>query len=113
MRKTIKSYALLRMHINKMMIIKVATDTTIAIITTTFLSSSGGFRLNGLSESLLVSFVEVKERFFDAIVEGKEPFLVKIIVVTGAFGVVVLVVVMVLTDVPGFCVVGANRVIGS
>ena len=108
------------MHINKTIIINVATDATTAIITTTFLSSSDGFRLNGLLGPLLAAFIEGEERLFDAIVEDKEPLLVVIVeaaesllVVTGVVFVVVLVVVMVLTDMLGVCVIGANRVIGS
>lgn len=90
------------MHINKMMIIKVAIDATVAIIITTFLSSSGGFRLNGLSEPLLV-----------AIFENREPLFVTIVIVTAAVVVLVVVLGEVQTDVLGVCVVDTNRVIGS
>ena len=107
-----------------MRIIKVATDATVAIIITIFLSSSNGFRLNGLSELLLVAFVERAETLFDGIVEGaesvfvlidlgREALLVAIIVATVAVVVVVVVVVVVLTDVLDACVVDTNRVIGS
>ena len=102
------------MHINKMMIIKVATDTTVAITITTFLSSSGGFRLNDLSEPLLVAFAEGAEILIDVIVEGIV-FAVFSVVAAAIFVVVFIavVIVVVLVDVLGVCVVGANRVIGS
>ena len=102
------------MHINKMMIIKVATDATVAITITTFLSSFVEFRLNGLSEPLLAAFVESAETLIDVIVEGI--VFVVFSVVAGAIVVVVfmaVVIVVVLVDVLGVCVVGTNRVIGS
>ena len=122
------------MHINKMIIIKVATD-AIAIIITTFLSSSGGFRLNGLSESLLVAvvedaktlsnaivegaepllvvIVENREPFLGGIVEGRESLLIAIIVATAVVLVLVVFLVVILTDVLGVCVVDANGATGS
>ena len=96
-----------------MRIIKVATDATVAIIITIFLSSSNGFRLNGLSELLLDGIVEGAESVFVLIDLGREPLLVAIIVATVAVVVVVVVVVVVLTDVLDACVVDTNRVIGS
>ena len=58
-KKYYKSYARLQRHIDKMMIIKVAADATVAIIITKFLSSSSDeFRLNLLSEFALAAIVE-------------------------------------------------------
>ena len=86
-----------------MMIIKVATDATAAIIITMFLSSSGEFGLNCLSEPLVADIVEVIIAVtFSGVVIG----------VVVVFAVVVIVVV-VLTDVLDVLVSGANRVIGS
>lgn len=85
------------------MIIKVTTDANVAIIITTFLSSSGGFRLNGLSEPLFVAIVEGTETLLDAIVESRELLLVVVTAVVVAIVVVVL----------GVCVVDAKLVIGS
>ena len=102
------------MHINKMMIIKVATDATVAITITTFLSSSGEFILNGLSEPILVAFTEGAETLIDVNVEG--PVIVVFSVFAAAIVVVVFiaaVIVVVLADVLGVCLVGANRAIGS
>ena len=101
------------MHINKTMIIKVATDATVAIIITTYLSSSGRFRLNGLSEPLLVAIVENREPLFVAVVEDRELSLIAITVVTDVVVVLVVALGVILTDVLGVCVVDANRVIGS
>ena len=72
-----------------MMIIKVATDATVTTITTTFLSSSGLFELNCVSEGVVVLTFSVA-----AIAS-------------------VIVDVLMLTDVIGACVFGANPAIGS
>lgn len=102
------------MHIDKMMIIKVASDATVAITTTKFLSSSGGSRLNGLSETFFVAIVEGVKTLFDVVVEDTvfEAFFVA---VTAIVLVVVIVVVMAvpMTDMQGGSFAGANRVIGS
>ena len=93
---------------NKVIIIKVAIDATVAITITTFLTSSWGFRLNDLSEPFLVVFVEDVGTLFDVVVEGKV-FAAAIVAVV----VIVVVMVVVLSDKLVVCVVGANRVIGS
>ena len=99
------------MHINKMMIIKVAADANVAITITKFLSSPGGFRLNGLSEPLLTAIAEVVETLFDTVVEGIvfRAFTVVVLVVV----VVVVVMLVILTDVQGVSFIGPNRDIGS
>ena len=116
MRKNIfyKSYARLRMYITKIMIIKVATDATVAITITAFLSSSGGFRVNGLPEPLLVAIAEGVEKWRNAVVKGAV-FVVFSLVAAPivVVGVIVVLVVMVLTDAQGASFVCANRVIGS
>ena len=100
-KKYYKSYARLQRHIDKMMIIKVAADATVAIIITKFLSSSSDeFRLNLLSEFALAAIVE------GVVVSAVAIGFVVFIAVTMA-------VVVVVTDVPGPGVVDTNRRIGS
>ena len=98
-----------------MMITKVAIDATIAIIIATFLSSSGRFILTGLSEPLLFAIVERVKRFFDTIVDsiGFEIFCVVVVMVAAIVVTVAVFVLVVLKDMLGVCVVGANRIIGS
>ena len=107
-----------------MIIIKVATDATVAIAIIMFLLSSVGFRLNDLSEPLLAAFVEGAETLFDAIVEFKTfvtffPVATTIVVVVAmvvanvAVVAVAVVVVVIPTGLLGVCFAGANRVIGS
>lgn len=108
-----KSYTRLRMNIIKMMIIKVVTDATVAITTTTFLSSSGGFKVNGLPEPLLVAIVEDVGTLLDAVVKGVVFVAFSLFAAAIVVVVVVAVVVVVLADVQGASFVRANRVIGS
>ena len=75
-----------------MMIIKVATDATVAITITKFLSSSGGFRLNGLM--VFVAFFVVVAAFVVVVV-------------------IAVVMVLVLEDLQPVSFVSANRGIGS
>ena len=98
-----------------MMITKVAIDATIAIIITTFLSTSGRFILTGLSEPLLFAIVERVNRFFDTIVDsiGFVIFCVVVVMVAAIVVTVAVFVLVVLKDMLGVCVVGANRIIGS
>ena len=108
-----KSYTRLRMNIAKMMIIKVATDTTVAITTTTFLSSSGGFKVNGLPEPLLVAIVEDVGTLLDPVVKGVVFVAFSLVAAAIVVVIVVAVVVVVLADVQGVSFVCANCVIGS
>ena len=96
-----KSYARLHRHINKMMIIKVATDATVVIIIITFLSSSGEFWFNVLSEPSVASIAESVVVLFVVVI---------IFVVVVA---IIAVAVVVLADVLGAGVVDKNRVTGS
>ena len=108
-----KSYSRLRMNVTKMMITKVATDATVAITITTFLSSSGGFKVNGLPEPLLVAIVEDVGTLLDAAVKGVVSVPFSLVAAAIVVVVAVAVVVEVLADVQRASFVCANGAIGS
>ena len=99
------SYVRFQMYIVKTMIVKVATDTTAAIIMMFFILSDG-FWPSSLFKPLVVEFVEELFALTFFVIDTGFETIVSVVVA-------LVVVAVVVVDVLGVCVVDANRVIGS